>query len=154
MLVDLELKMIADKNGHLCPDLAIGWRVGLVARKIIQRGGEIVAGCMSCAVVALNDMGPWHLKVDAVQGRHKYQIRSNQGVHVILDVNERFTWPGGDFAVLEQRVSRHEATLEEVAVYQRQIDEQVHRILAATDAKLFSWTDVDCFAGHVCIGSA
>ncbi len=154
MLVDLELKRMADMNGHLCPDLAIGWRVGLVARTILQDDGEIVAGCMSCAVEALKNMGPWRLKVDMAQGRHMYQVRSGKDICVNLEVSERFTWPDGDLALLEQRVSRHEASLEEIAAYQARIDEQIQEILSATDHELFSDPEQNRLLGVACIGSA
>jgi len=138
MLVDLELKNLADKHGHLCPDFAIGWRVGLLARQFMADGGKIVAGSLSCAIEAIQAMGPWNLIIDGAQGEHNYRLEAFTGENLVLRIPKELTWPGGNFLELENRISTHKATLEEVSAYQVQIDKQVERILSASDAELFS----------------
>ncbi len=141
MLIDLELKLLADGYGHLCPDFAIGWRVGLFARRVFgENGGNILAGCLSCASEALAAMGTWNLKIDALMGRHFYRLEVPGAGCVELDVPDELTWPDGDFAGLERQVSENRASILEIASYQIRIDEQISRILAATDQELFSPT--------------
>ncbi len=139
MLIDLELKMLADAHGHLCPDLAIGWRVGLVARKVFggNDDGNILAGCLSCASEAIAAMGSWNLKIDALMGRHFYRLEALGAGCVELEVPDELTWPDGNFAGLERQVSENKASILEIAAYQIQIDDQISRILGATDQELF-----------------
>ena len=138
ILVDLELKMLANRHGHLCPDLAIGWRVGLVARRYLANSGTITASCLSCALDALKAMGPWTIKVDPIKGRHTYHLLPDRGQLLVLEVPLDLTWPGENFINLEKRFFRCEASPAEIRAYQALIDKQVSRILTASDADLFS----------------
>ena len=147
ILVDLELKMLADQHGHLCPNLAIGWRVGLLARRYIANNGAITAECLSCALDALRAMGPWKIKVDPIKGRHLYRLLPDRGQLLVLEVPLDFAWPGEDLINLEERLSRCEATPEEMAAYQVLIDKQVSRILTASDADLFACEKLNDLSG-------
>ncbi|NIA08595.1 MAG: hypothetical protein GWP10_02180 [Nitrospiraceae bacterium] len=138
ILVDLELKTLADRHGYLCPDLVIGWRVGLVARRYLGSKGTITAECLSCALDALKAMGPWKINVDPLKGRHIYRLLPDRGQVLVLEVPLDIAWPGGDFINLEERLSRCEASPKEIRDYHLSIDNQVSRILTASDVDLFS----------------
>ncbi len=144
MLIDLELKGIALENGHLCPDLAIGWRVGLFARKFLAQddGGSIEAGCMSCALEALQAMGSWDLSVDAVQGRHVYLLRTGKGEEVELKVADEFVVPDPRVLELEKKITMNMAATNEMLFYKDKLDEQIYRILSAREEDLFQMEGV------------
>ncbi len=138
ILVDLELKTLADRHGYLCPDLVIGWRVGLVARRYLGTRGTITAECLSCALDALKAMGPWEINLDPIKGRHIYHLISDKRQELVLEVPLYLVWPGGELIELERQISRCKASPNEIAAYHSLIDRQVSRILTASDVDLFS----------------
>ena len=137
LLVNMELKLIADRHGHLCPDLAIGWRIGKLARRLITESGTIEAGCMSCALEALSQMGNWHIRINPKISRHIYKLKDPNSPPVEIRVPDKFTWFSGEIASLETKLFKNEATIDEAAKYQVEIDRQVEKILRAPDTELF-----------------
>ncbi len=139
MLVDLELKAIAQETGHLCPELAIGWRVGLYARRFMAgEKGRIEAGCLSCAMDALEAMGPWELSVDPLKGRHVYLLEVAGWRSVVLEVAHRFAYPDEALAALERRIAGNHAEVKDMVSYQAVLDRRIQGILSAKESELFS----------------
>ncbi len=139
LLVELELQLIAEKHGHLCPELAIGFRVGKLARHFLPNGdGIIEAGCISCALDAISHMGKWDIKVNPIIGKHLYNFKKNKKLLLSIELNNRFFYNSLELGNLENKLFQHKATIEEAARYQIEIDKQVETILRVKDSELFN----------------
>jgi len=137
LLVELELQIISEKHGHLCPDLAIGFRVGKLARHLLPDGNGIIeVGCISCALDAISYMGKWQVKVNPIIGRHIYNFKKDDKLILSIEVKEHFL-NQKELCNLEDKLFQHKATIEEAAQYQVEIDRQVENILRIKDHELF-----------------
>jgi len=153
MLVNLQLKKIADFHGHLCPDLVIGCRACEVALKVLSRKGKINGGL---TVIAKNNTSA----LDAIQcitgctlgnqrlvvsdfGKHKYTfiinpfIINRSGLAVALSLKEQHFGDEQIYLEIEEKIIKNEATIEEIAHFQRLIDERVKTLSSLKSDELF-----------------
>jgi len=147
MLVDPKLKQAADFHGHLCPDLAIGYRASRYAldQLAIERlwGGEL------CAVVENTTSA-----VDAVQqltgctlanrrlclhdyGRHVYTFVCGEGPGLRLALRPEALPIDPEFLTLEQAIQAGGATLLQTARYQTLLDRRIAALLQLAPDVLF-----------------
>ncbi len=138
LLVELELQLISERHGHLCPDLAVGFRIGKIARRILPKeGGVIEAGCISCALDALSQMGNWNIRVNPIIGKHLYNLKKGEQLLLSIELNDSFLSYTPELCSLEDKLFQQKATIEEAARYQIEIDRQVESILQVKDHELF-----------------
>jgi len=147
MLVDFQLKRIADFHGHLCPELVIGYRACLCAlahlnlELLTTPGLHIQAENTTSAVDAIQYMtgctaGNGRL-VSQDHGKHVYTFVSDnhRGIRLVLKPNTALFDP--EFLMLETRVQDERATLEETARYQMLLDERILSLLHIDETALF-----------------
>jgi formylmethanofuran dehydrogenase subunit E len=153
MLIELQLKQIADFHGHLCPDLVIGYRAAQYALSRL----EVKLALPNLRVLVENNTSA----VDAIQkltgctlGNLRLLIR-NEGKHVyIFQVNKQrglclTLAPAGQvvspiFLRLEEMIQSGKANLDETAEYQYLLDQRIVQLLHLPSESLFaaSWVDV------------
>lgn len=148
MLVDLRLKQIADFHGHLCPDLALGYRVSQYALErltLVRMSGALLRVAVENTTSA----------VDAVQymtgctlGNRRLQVR-DWGKHVYTFYwgereGLRFSLRPGvlpevpEMRELEEKIQAGQATLLETARYQTLLDQRIMLILETPAETLFA----------------
>lgn len=147
MLVDLQLKEAADFHGHLCPDLAIGYRASRYA--LDQLAVERLWGSDLRAIVENTTSA-----VDAVQrltgctvanlrlrlhdhGQHVYTFVCGEGPGLRLTLRPDALPLDPEFLVLEQTIQARHATLLQTARYQTLLDRRIAALLELTPELLF-----------------
>ena len=146
MLVDMKLKRLADFHGHLCPDLAIGYRAYRYAltrlellwspdfRVIVENAGSAVDAVQQVTGCTL---GNGRLIVRDY-GKHAYTFVYGEGAGLRLTLRPEALSPGSDFLALEERIKAGRATMLETARYQVLLDKRVSALLNLPDEALFS----------------
>jgi len=148
MLVNMHLKKITDFHGHLCPDLVIGCRASEMALEILSQKEEMKGGL---TVIAENNTSA----LDAIQcitgctlgnqrlvvsdfGKHKYTFIINRsGLAVALSLKEQHFGDEQIYLEIEEKIIKNEATIEEIAHFQRLIDERVKTLISLKSDELF-----------------
>jgi formylmethanofuran dehydrogenase subunit E len=148
MIVNMQLKKIADFHGHLCPDLVIGCRACEMALEILSQREEIRGGL---TVIAENTTS----SLDAIQcitgctlgnqrlviydfGKHNYTFMMKQNNFAIkLSLKEQHFGDEKIYFSLEDKIIKEEATLEDVAQFQRLIDGRVKALISLKPDELF-----------------
>ncbi|MDI6776315.1 MAG: FmdE family protein [Syntrophales bacterium] len=148
MLVNMELKRVADFHGHLCPDLVIGCKAYEVAFEILSRkenldGGLIViAENTTSAIDAIQclsgcTLGNQRLKIHDF-GKHKYTfLNSRTGLGVRLSLREQSFRDEPQHIELEEKAKKGEATVEDVTYLQSLLDDRVKRLFSLKYDELF-----------------
>jgi len=144
IFVDLELKAIAEKHGHLCPDLAIGWRVGSLFREYLPAHPEgflVYVYNSTCAVQALTLMG-FETKIEDLR-EHTYTLISPGGdILSLLTVRPDFITPPVPMNELGQKIKEGRATYYEKAHYLHLLDHWVVEIISAAEDEIF-WREYE-----------
>jgi len=148
MIVNMQLKKIADFHGHLCPDLVIGCRACEIALEILSQKEEIKGGL---TVIAENTTSA----LDAIQcitgctlgnqrlvvsdfGKHKYTFIINRsGLAITLSLKEQHFGDEKVYFSLEKKIIKDEATLEDIAQFQRLLDVRVESLLSLKHDEIF-----------------
>ncbi|MDY6853184.1 MAG: FmdE family protein [Thermodesulfobacteriota bacterium] len=148
MLVNMQLKRVVDFHGHLCPDLVIGCKTHETAMKTLAckenlDGGLIViAENKTSAIDAIQclsgcTLGNQRLKVHDF-GKHKYTFFvSRTGLEVKLSLKEQNFRDEPEFLDLEEKAEKGEATVDDIARFQRLLDERVKMLLSLRHDALF-----------------
>ena len=148
MLVDMKLKRAADFHGHLCPDLAIGYR----ACQYALAGLKLELLWLPDLCVIVENAGS---ALDAVQqltgctlgngrlivrdyGKHVYTFVYGEEVGLRLALKPEALPLGPEFLALEEKIKAGQATLLETARYQALLDERISALLKLPDKALFS----------------
>lgn len=147
LIVDLQLKLIADFHGHLCPDLVIGYRACCLALESL--GAElswsprsfVIAENATSALDAVQrlthcTLGNSRLMVRDV-GKHGYTFASGEGVGLRLVLRPGALGPNEELVFLEERVESGDATIDETVRYQALIDARVAALLYLPAPSLF-----------------
>lgn len=148
MMVNMELKRVADFHGHLCPDLIIGCKAHELAMETLSRkenldGGLIViAENTTSALDAIQclsgcTLGNQRLKVHDF-GKHKYTfLISRTGLGVKLSLKEQSFENEPRYLELEEKAKKGQATVEDIARLQSLLDERVEMLLSLRHDALF-----------------
>ncbi len=148
MLVDIRLKQIADFHGHLCPDLALGYRVSQYALERLTIA--LMSGTL-LRVVAENTTSA----IDAIQyitgctlgnrrllvrdwGKHVYTFLSGEAEGLRLSLRPGVLPENPEMAELERKIQAGQATLLETARYQTLLDQRITFILDTPAETLFA----------------
>ncbi|MGQ9676263.1 MAG: FmdE family protein [Chloroflexota bacterium] len=147
--VEMHLKLSADFHGHLCPDLVIGYRACKFA--LSQLGPElawapdsrVVAENMGSALDAIQrimrcTVGNGRLEIRD-QGKHVYTFINGEGSGLRVALRAEILPSDGELLSLEERIKANQATLTEVARYQRLLDSRVAWLLSVPDDAAFSF---------------
>jgi formylmethanofuran dehydrogenase subunit E len=147
VLVDFQLKRIADFHGHLCPELVIGYRACQCALPRLQLelfaapGLRVLVENTTPAVDAIQHVtgcttGNGRL-VARDDGKHAYTFINGdgEGIRLSLKANRMLFDP--EFLALEARIQAEQATLWEVARYQALVDERIVTLLHLDEEALF-----------------
>jgi len=147
MLVDLKLKQAADFHGHLCPDLAIGYRASRYAldQLAVERlwGGELraVVENTTSAVDAVQQITGCTLANRRLRlhdyGRHVYTFVYGEGSGLRLALKAGVALPEPEFLALEQAIEAGQATLLQTARYQTLLDRRIAALLQLAPEALF-----------------
>ncbi|HEY66015.1 MAG TPA: hypothetical protein G4O02_15740 [Caldilineae bacterium] len=148
MLVDMKLKRAADFHGHLCPDLAIGYRACQYALRHLELellwspGLRVIVESACSAVDAVQRLtgctvGNGRLVVRDY-GKHVYTFVCGEGVGLRLTLRPEALPPDPDFLALEEKIKAGRATMLETARYQALLDERISTLLKLPDEVLFS----------------
>ena len=155
-LIPLLLANVAHYHGHLCPELAIGYRAALIAQEELGLSREnshrffIVAENMSSAIESLQlitgcTIGNQNFFAYDL-GKHVYYFGSFSNAHapqkalrlaltnLVVDLSHT--------RELEKRIISGQADLEERREYQQAIDNAVEEILTLASQKLFNKTRI------------
>ncbi|WP_022854248.1 formylmethanofuran dehydrogenase subunit E family protein [Thermodesulfatator atlanticus] len=138
--VDLELKAMADRHGHLCPYLALGFRVGEHFRKLLptdQVPFDVRTYNQSCAVAALELMG---FKVEVEElGEQTYALMAPSGeTYALVTISREFlTPPAEDIMTIAEKIACGTADPFEKAHYGHALDRWILKILEAKEEELF-----------------
>lgn len=148
MLVNMQLKRMADFHGHLCPDLIIGCRACEMALEILSKKEEVTGGF---SVIAENNSSA----LDAIQcitgctlgnrrlvvydsGKHKYTfIMNRSGFAVNLSLKEQRFGDEKIYFQLEEKILKDEATIDEVSHFRKFLDDRVKKLLSLKHDDLF-----------------
>jgi len=162
LFVPLELTKIVQYHGHLCPELAVGYRVGLMAQKELGLTREkareffILAENMSSAIDALQYMTGCTVGNQCFYaydlGKHVYYLgRFNKGseepretlrialVNPLINLNQAGETPVND---IEKKIIAGQAGAAEVEEYHHAINQAVSELLNAPEGSLFTKTKV------------
>ena len=146
MLVDMKLKRAADFHGHLCPELAIGYRACRYAltrlellwspdfRVIVENAGSAVDAVQQLTGCTL---GNGRLMVRDY-GKHAYTFVYGERDGLRLALKPEALSPDSDFLALEEKIKAGRATMLETARYQALLDERIAALLHLPDEALFS----------------
>jgi formylmethanofuran dehydrogenase subunit E len=147
MLVDLKLKQAADFHGHLCPDLAIGYRASRYAldQLAVERlwGDELraVVENTTSAVDAVQQLTGCTLANRRLRlhdyGRHVYTFLCGKGLGLRLALRPEAAIADADFLALEQAIEAGRATLLQTARYQTLLDRRIAALLQLVPEALF-----------------
>jgi formylmethanofuran dehydrogenase subunit E len=147
VLVDFQLKRIADFHGHLCPDLVIGYRAcqcalsRLKLELLAAPGLRVVAENTTSAIDAIQHAtgcttGNGRLMVQD-NGKHVYTFIAGDGEGVRLSLKPNWALFDPEYLALEVRLQAEQATLWEVAHYQALLDERIVTLLHLDEETLF-----------------
>ncbi|MCX8067173.1 MAG: FmdE family protein [Anaerolineae bacterium] len=148
MLVDMRLKQIADFHGHLCPDLALGYRVSQYALERLTLA--LMSGALLRVIVENTTSA-----VDAVQhmtgctlgnrrllvrdwGKHVYTFLCGDREGLRLSLRPEALPENPEMAELERKIQAGRATLLETARYQTLLDQRIMFILETPAETLFA----------------
>jgi formylmethanofuran dehydrogenase subunit E len=155
MLVNMDLKRIADFHGHLCPDLVIGTKAVETALDYLQSKEELQS---NLCVVAHNQTSA----LDAIQyltgctlgnqrlvvndwGKHRYQfITGATGRAVDVRMKAVHFHLEGAYFELEEKVQQQGGTLYEVARMQGIINQWVQWLTSMPAEALFTVDERTC----------
>jgi formylmethanofuran dehydrogenase subunit E len=148
MLVNMELKQVADFHGHLCPDLAIGYRAchyalaHLELELLWSPGLRVLIENVGSAVDAVQQLtgctlGNGQLIVRDY-GKHVYTFVYGEEDGLRLVLKPEALSPDSDFLALEEKIKASRATMLETARYQVLLDERISTLLKLPDEALFS----------------
>jgi formylmethanofuran dehydrogenase subunit E len=147
MLVDMKLKRAADFHGHLCPDLAIGYRAGqtALARLTLERmywqNLRVIVENTTSAVDAIQlltgcTLGNCRFRLQD-RGKHVYTFVYGDGEGLRLALRPDAIPDNPQFLMLEERIQAEQATMLETAHYQALLDERIAALIAAPADELF-----------------
>lgn len=162
LFVPLELTKIVHYHGHLCPELVVGYRVGLIAQRELGLTREkareffILAENMSSAIDALQFMTGCTVGNQCFyaydSGKHVYYLgRFSKGseelretlrialVNPLVGLNHAGETPVND---IEKKIIAGQAVAAEVEEYHRAINQAVSELLNAPEGSLFTKTNV------------
>ncbi len=152
MLVDLRLKQVADFHGHLCPDLAIGYRASRYALEALAVeklwGGDLraIVENTTSAVDAVQQVTGCTVANRRLRlhdhGRHIYTFACGQGPGLRLALKPGALPPDPEFLTLEQVIQAGQATLAQTARYQALLDRRILTLLQLAPEALFEVTRV------------
>lgn len=148
MLVNMKLKRVADFHGHLCPDLAIGYRACQYAlahlelellwspglRVIVENAGSAVDAVQQLTGCTL---GNGRLVVRDY-GKHVYTFICDGDGGLRLALRREALSAVPEFLALEEKIEAGRATVLETARYQVLLDECISTLLHLSDKVLFS----------------
>lgn len=148
MLVDMRLKQVADFHGHLCPDLALGYRVSRYALErltlALMSGAllRVIVENVTSAVDAIQYMtgctlGNRRLLVRD-WGKHVYTFICGEGEALRLSLRPGALPENPEMAELEKKIQDGQATLLETARYQTLLDQRIALILETPAESLFA----------------
>lgn len=152
VMVPLPLANIVRYHGHLCPELAIGYRVGVIAQRELGISREkahsffALAENMTSAIDALQFMtgctvGNQNFFAYDL-GKHVYYFGPAQNGNELQEVlRVALINPVVDFAgkgEIEKKILAGQAEPAELENYQRALDEAVEQILTLPEEKLFT----------------
>jgi formylmethanofuran dehydrogenase subunit E len=155
MLVNMDLKRIADFHGHLCPDLVIGARAVETALEYLQSKEEfqsnlfVIAHNQTSALDAIQyltgcTLGNQRLKVND-WGKHRYQFISGAtGRAVDVRMKPVHFHLEGTYFDLEEKVQQQGGTLYEVARMQGIISKWVQWLISMSAEALFTLEETAC----------
>lgn len=158
LFVPLVLTKIVQYHGHLCPELAVGYRVGLMAQKELGMTREnardffILAENMSSAIDALQYMTGCTVGNRGFYaydlGKHVYYLgRFHKGseepqetlrialINPLINLNHAGETPVND---IEKKIIAGQAVAAEVEEYHRAINQAVSELLNAPEESLFT----------------
>ena len=148
MLINMQLKRIADFHGHICPDLVIGCRACEMALEILSQKGKtnedltIIAENTTSALDGIQCItgctsGNQRLVIYDF-GKHKYTfILNRSGLAIKISLQEKHFGDEQLYLELEEKIIKKEATIEEIAHFQRLLDERVKTLLSLKYNELF-----------------
>jgi formylmethanofuran dehydrogenase subunit E len=154
LMVDQEFQNVVDFHGHLCMDIALGYRVAKAALRELAcerpKDEELVAVVEndSCSVDAVQSVtgctfGKGNL-VYKPYGKAAYTFydrRSGRAVRVYSHFWKKFDeGEGVDFMNQMNRALSGEATPDEIERFQKSMDDVSNRILALPEEELFTVT--------------
>jgi len=153
MLFNMTLKRVVDFYGHLCPELVIGGRVCEYAQRLFSKNGRLEGGI---SVVAENytsaldaiqillgaTMGNQRLKV-LDYGKHNYTFSSkNRQIAFRLSLKEQCYGDEVKYRMLEGKIMKDEASLDDVAYFQKLLDARIKRLFSSPLEDLFELEQV------------
>lgn len=148
MLTNPTVKRVVDFHGHLCPELVIGMKACEYARELLfkdeEASGRIsaVAENRTSALDALQvllgvTLGNQCLKVFDF-GKHNYSFRiHDKPGGFTLRLKVRQYGDENEYILLEERIIRNQATLDDVVKFQQILDARVSKLLSICPEELF-----------------
>ncbi len=139
----------ADFHGHLCPDLAIGYRASqtALARLTLERmywqNLRVIVENTTSAVDAIQlltgcTLGNCRLRLHD-WGKHVYTFIYGDGEGLRLSLRSEAIPENSQLLALEGRIQTERATMSETVHYQALLDERIAALIAApADALFFS----------------
>jgi formylmethanofuran dehydrogenase subunit E len=149
VLVNMELKRIADFHGHLCPELAIGYRAAKLALSHLAIPDTPASDLRVVAENSTSALDAIQFLTGCTTGNGRL-VHKNYGKHVYT-----FLLPGklrslrlslrkgvvnipDQFLLLEEKIRSHEADIFEVAQYETILGGLVDEILSLANEALFN----------------
>lgn len=153
MLVDMNLKRLADFHGHLCPELVIGYRACLLAQeelaveRLWQPRLRVVMENTSSALDAVQmltgcTLGNGRLTAQDL-GRHVYAFLPEGEAGLRLEAKPAAISRPPEFLELERMVERGKANLSGITRYWAMVNRQVSLLLGIGAEQLFSMEHSD-----------
>jgi len=148
LFTNVQLKRIANFHGHICPNLALGYRASQLGLKTLnpeQTSEETLSVIVENNTSALDAIqcmtgctsGNQHLRVRDL-GKHKYIFVLNQSNRaVIVNLKEVEFSEETTYFILERKIRDNKATTEDIDYIQYLLDTWVSWLLSLSDQELF-----------------
>lgn len=148
MLVNMTLKRIVDFHGHLCPELVIGAKACEYAQKLFSKNCKLEGGISVIAENCTSALDAIQILLGATAGNQRLKI-FDFGKHnyTFLLKNEQYGFrlafkeqKYGDkykYEVLEEKIIKDHASLDDVVNFQDILDNRVKRLLVSPFEDLF-----------------
>ncbi len=150
MLLNVTLKRVVDFHGHLCPELVIGGRVCEYAQKFLTDGNfSLLAENCTSTIDAIQVLlgvtfGNQRLKVFYF-GKHNYTfLLKDKKKGIRLSLKKLRYGDEDEYRKLCEKITKSEATFNDVADYQKILDNRIRVLFELNFGDMFDVEEVEC----------
>ncbi len=152
MIVDMEMKRIADFHGHICPELTIGYKACQLASKLLGKerffrdhlvivSYNITSSLDAIQMITGCTLGNGRLHIED-WGKHRYIFvtrKTREALRLELSPGSPLEENDPIMEKLEIKLTSGKANLDEIALYQVKVDNITRKLINTPPESLFTW---------------